>query len=178
MKLHGIALRFATAQQLTEATRALVAAGYRDMEAYSPFPVEEVEEILKRKSRLPLIALIAAVLGGIGGLYLQTYIAMTLYPMNVGGRPLFSWPAFVPITFEMTILSAGVSIFLGFFFLTRLPEPRHPIFSIPSSERITDDQFVLCLEASDPLFAKPGAREFLNQVARAQNALEVSDVPL
>src|SRR5262245_56916357 len=122
--IYGVMAEFADAEQRVAAARRVYALGYRKLEAYSPFPVEGLAEITgARGRRLPLIVLGGGILGAAGGLFMQWYAAAISYPLNVGGRPLASWPNFVPITFELTILLAGVSAVLGMLWLNGLPQP-------------------------------------------------------
>jgi hypothetical protein len=142
--------QFATPSELVAAARASYEAGYRRINGYSPFPIEEVWEAIGfHHTRLPLIVLIGGVLGAIGGYLMQYYLAAINYPLNVGGKPLNSWPAFIPITFECTILVAALSAVFGMLALNKLPQPYHPVFNAPNFALATRDSFFLVIEASD-----------------------------
>src|SRR5207244_4184361 len=122
--LYGVMAEFDSPEALVAASRRAHARGYQRMDAYSPFPIEELEEALALKpSRLPWLVLVGAVLGGLGGYGLQYYASVIAYPINVGGRPLNSWPAFIPPTFECAVLAAALTAVLGMFALNRLPMP-------------------------------------------------------
>jgi hypothetical protein len=148
---------------------ALVAAahrahheGYRRMEGYSPFPIEELHEALGASpSRLPLIVLVGGLLGCLGGYGLQYWAAGIAYPLNIGGKPLNSWPMFIPITFECTILVAALSAVLGMLALNGLPMPYHPVFNAPRFALASRNRFFLCIEARDPNFELEKTRGFL-----------------
>lgn len=172
--LYGLLAEFDTPDDLVVATRRAHEAGYRKVEAYSPFPIEGLADALDfGRTRVPLIVLIGGVLGGITGYLLQYYVAVVSYPINVGGRPLNSWPAFVPVTFEMTILGAALFAVVGMLALNGLPMPYHPVFNVPAFGRATRDRFFLCIEAGDPGFHPEGTRRFLESLGPR----EVSDVP-
>jgi hypothetical protein len=122
---------------------------------------------------MPLVVLIGGGVGCLGGLALQYYATVMAYPLNVGGRPLFSWPAFVPVIFEMTVLGAVLFAVLGMLAMNGLPRPHHPLFAIPSFDRATQDRFFLCILGVDPMFDERATREFLEQLG----PVEVTDVP-
>ena len=162
-------------EQLLEATKRAFAAGYREMDAYSPFPVEGLAEALGHDyTPVPLITLLGGMLGGLGGYFMEWIAMARLYPLNVGGRPYNSWPNFIPITFELTILIASLSAFASVLFLCRLPQPHHPVFNAPGFERASRDRFFLCIEAQDPQFNLAGTRGFL-QSLKPVNVSEVED---
>jgi hypothetical protein len=171
--LYGIMGEFDNPEDLLEATRRARAQGYQHMDAYSPFPVEGLAEVLDfHRTRLPLLVLLGGLSGGIGGYFLQYWIAAIDYPLNVGGRPFNSWPAFIPVTFELTILLAALVAVFGMLALNGLPMPYHPVFNVPSFERATRNGFFLCIEATDPGFDRDEIRRFLESV----KAREVCDV--
>jgi hypothetical protein len=160
--IYGLLAEFDTPDGLVTATRQAHARGFRQMDAYSPFPIEELPEALGvRKTRLPLLVLIGGILGGATGFLMQWYSSVVAYPMNVGGRPLNSWPAFIVVTFELTILGAALFAVLGMLALNGLPMPYHPVFNVPSFALATRDRFFLCVEATDPLFDRAATAEFL-----------------
>ena len=148
--LYGVMAEFANPSDLVNAARAAYAAGYRRINGYSPFPIEELWEAIGfHRTALPLIVLIGGILGGTGGFLMQYYLAVINYPINVGGKPLDSWPAFIPITFECTILLAALSAVFGMLALNKLPQPYHPVFNAPNFALATRDSFFLVIEASD-----------------------------
>lgn len=165
---------FEDEEDLLQASRRAYREGYRRMDAYTPFHVEGLADAIGfHRSRVPLVFLIAGLAGGIGGFFLQYYIAKIDYPINVAGRPLNSWPAFIPISFELTVLCAGVIGFIGMLIMNRLPMPYHPVFSNPSfAAHAMRDRFYLCIESADPKFDMEGTRAFLSQL----NPKEVAEI--
>ena len=171
--LWGLMAEFEEHHQLLEAARKAYAEGYRKMDAYSPFPVEELAEALGHEdTAIPLITLVGGMVGGIGGYFMQWYAMARLYPLNVGGRPYNSWPNFVPVTFELTVLIASLSAFLAVFVLNKLPQPHHPVFNVPEFERASIDRFFLSIEADDPKFDLQQTARFLEGL----KPLKVSEV--
>lgn len=163
--MHGLMAEFAGEVELLAATKSAYDAGYRKMDAYAPFPVEALAEALGRKgTAVPLIVLVGGICGGLGGYFLQWYAMAVSYPLNIGGRPLNSWPLYIPITFELTILSAAFAAIIGMLALNRLPQPYHPVFNVPGFDRASTDKFFLCIETSDPKFDLPSARRFLESL--------------
>lgn len=163
--IYGLMAEFDTPDDILRAARAAFEAGYRRMDAYSPFPVEGLADALGfRRTRLPLVVLIGGVIGGLGGFLLQYYVSVIAYPVNVGGRPLNSWPAFIPVTFEMTILVAALFAVLGMLALNGLPMPYHPVFNVPRFRLATRNQFFLCIEARDPQFDRDRTWAFLESL--------------
>src|SRR5579862_8579210 len=147
---------------LVSAAQRAHEAGYRRMDAYSPFPIEELHHALGMgHTRLPLIVLIGGIVGCLGGYALQYWVSAMAYPINVGGKPYHSWPAFIPVTFECTILVAAISAVLGMLALNGLPMPYHPVFNVPRFALASRNRFFLCIEARDPLFEVERTREFL-----------------
>jgi hypothetical protein len=160
--IHGLMAEFQEPNDLVVATRRAREAGYRQMDAYSPLPIEELHEALGgHHTRLPLIVLLGGLAGGIGGFALQYWAAAIAYPLNVGGKPLNSWPAFIPVTFECTILVAALAAVFGMLALNGLPQPYHPVFNVPRFALASRNRFFLCIEASDPRFDLQKTRTFL-----------------
>jgi hypothetical protein len=166
--IYGLMAEFENPEALIKATEKAYEAGYRSMEAYTPFPVEEVAEAMHfHKTGVPPLVLIGGLTGAVAGFGLQ--VAGNLdYPLNVGGRPLISWPAFIPITFEATILLAAFSAVLAIILLNGLPRPYHPVFNAPNFERASDDRFFLCIEAKDAKFDRQSTRAFLEGLGPQQ----------
>ncbi len=163
--IYGMMAEFETPTELVVAIRKARAAGYRLMDAYTPFPVEEVAEALQiHERRLPLLVLIGGIVGCIGGYALQYYLSVIAYPINIGGRPLHSWPAFIPITFETTVLVAALTTVFGMLALNGLPMPYHPVFNVPRFALASRDRFFLCIEATDPQFDREATRRFLERL--------------
>ncbi len=151
-----------TATALVDAATKARLAGYRNMDAYSPIPIHEMDEALGlRRTRLPLLVLIGGILGGIGGFGLETWVSAVAYPMNVGGRPLISWPQFIPVTFETTVLGAALTAFFGMWALNKLPQPYHPVFNVDAFARASTDRFFLVIEMRDPRFDRTSTWNFL-----------------
>jgi hypothetical protein len=161
-KIHGLMAEFDDANALVLAAASAHDAGYRRMDAYSPFPIEELHDALgSHRSRLPLIVLIGGLVGCVAGFLLQYWASAIAYPINVGGRPFNSWPAFIPVTFECTILGAALSAVLGMLALNGLPMPYHPVFNVPRFALASRNRFFLCIEARDPKFDVEATRQFL-----------------
>lgn len=173
-KLYGLLAKFDTPENLVMAARRVVQAGYRRFDAYAPYPVEELDHAMHLKpSPLPYVILAGGLLGGIGGFFMQTYATVIDLPLNIGGRPLFSWPAYIPVTFELTVLLAAFAGILGLFVVTRFPQPYHPLFrSEDFIEHGSSDSFYLDIEASDPNFTLERTRQFLLDLG----ALQVSEI--
>jgi hypothetical protein len=163
--IYGLMAEFDSPTTLVAAARRAREAGYRKMDAYSPFPIEELSEVLHHKDRLPLLVLIGGIVGGTSGFLFQYWASAIDYPINVGGRPLLSWPSFIPVTFEMTILVAAFVAVLGMLGLNGLPMPYHPVFNVPRFEYASRNRFFLCIESADPLFDKVATGQFLESLA-------------
>ena len=160
--LHGLMAEFDNPGALVDAATKARLAGYRKMDAYSPIPVEELDEALGlRRTRLPMLVLLGGILGGIGGFALEVWVSAVAYPINIGGRPLISWPQFIPVTFETTVLGAALTCFFGMWALNRLPQPYHPVFNVPAFARASTDRFFLVIETGDPRFDRTATWNFL-----------------
>jgi Protein of unknown function (DUF3341) len=163
--IYGLLAEFDTPTELVHAAEAAYAAGYRKFDAYSPFPIEEASEAVGfHKSRVPLIVLLGGILGGSSGYGLQYWINCISYPLNIGGKPYQSWPAFIVPTFELTILFAGLCGVFGMFALNGLPMPHHPLFNVDRFSLVTRDKFFLCVEAADPKFDLDGTQRFMESL--------------
>jgi Protein of unknown function (DUF3341) len=163
--LYGLMAEFDSPGDLLDAAQRAYEEGYRRMDAYSPFPVHGLAEAIGfHRTRLPLLVLVGGIIGGIGGYCLQYWIAAVDYPLNIGGRPLNSWPAFIPVTFELIILVAALSAVLGMLALNGLPMPYHPVFNVPAFELATRNRFFLCIEAVDAKFDVRETRRFLESL--------------
>ena len=173
--IYGVMAEFETPEGLIAATHAARTAGYRVMDAYTPYPIEEVSETIgfhPHHNKVPLATLIGGVLGGIGGYALASLAASVWYPLNIAGRPFIAWPMFVPVTFECTILIAGLSCAIGMIVMNGLPQPYHPVFNAPNFSRASVDRFFLCIEARDPMYNEGAIMDLL----RGQGAMEVTTV--
>ena len=171
--IHGLMAEFSSAEALIEAAHQVHSAGYEKVDAYTPYPIEAVSEALGLpRSKVPIIVLIGGLLGGLGGYGLQYWSQLLVYPMNIGGRPFHSWPAFIVPTFECTILGASLAAVVGMFILNGLPQPYHPVFNVPRFALASRDRYFLVIEAADPKFHADATRRFLTGL----NASEVSDV--
>jgi len=163
--IYGLIAEFDNAESLLAAAHRAFAEGFRKMDAYSPFPVEGLAEALGfHRTRVPHIVLTGGILGCLGGFFLQYWLAVIDYPINVGGRPLNSWPSFIPVTFELTILIAALSAFFGVLALNGLPMPYHPVFNVERFELASRNRFFLLIEAADPRFDSAGTRRFLENI--------------
>jgi len=166
--VHGLMAEFEDPHDLVVATQAAYDAGYRKMDAYSPMPVHGLSEALGlRRTRLPMLILAGGLTGGFGGFALQYYASVLNYPYIVGGRPFNSWPAFVPITFELTVLLSAFGAVFGMFALNGLPQPYHPVFNVERFALASQTAFFLCIEATDPKFDRAETRRFLEGLAPA-----------
>jgi len=172
--LYGVMAELADERALLAAAREARDAGWGGIEAYSPFPVEGLAETLQPvASRLPLYVLLGGLLGGASGYFLQWYTAVISYPINVGGRPLHSWPEFIPVTFEMTVLFAALAAVVSMIVGNGLPRLRHPLFDAPHFDLATRNRFFLCLRSDTPSFDEKRARSFLESL----RPIRVMDVP-
>jgi hypothetical protein len=173
-ELHGLIAEFDEPEALLEATRKAYAAGYRRLDAYTPFHVEGLAEALgMHNTGVPIITLLCGIAGGLTGYGMQYFAAAIHYPLNIGGRPLHSWPSFIPITFELTVLFAALGTVIGMLMLNGLPRPHHPVFETPFFEERNQSHFYLCIEVRDALFDRAGTQDFLLE----QKPAHVWEVP-
>jgi hypothetical protein len=170
----GLLAEFPSAEALRRAVSGLQALGYRAVESYSPFPVPGLEDGVGRgRSQLPKFVFGGGLLGAVLGYGIQWYANVQAYPMNVGGRPLHSVPAFIPATFEAAVFSAALVAFVGLWVRLGLPEPWHPLFEVEGFERASVDRFWLAVGAADPLYDRGRTDEAL----RALGPLRVVPLP-
>ena len=171
--VYGLMAEFHSPAEVVEAAHKVRAAGYRKVDAYSPYPIEALSEALHfHTSKLPLLVLIGGVLGLVGGFGLEYWASVIEYPMNIGGRPFFSWPAFIVPAYETTILFAAGAAVLGMLALNGLPEPYHPVFNVPGFALASRDKLFLCIEAADAKFDRAETARFL----KGLGASDVSEV--
>jgi hypothetical protein len=172
--IYGLLAEFDGPDQLVAAARAAHQDGYRNIDAYTPFPVEGLAEAIGFKtSRLPILILCGGLVGCLGGFALQYWVSVWAYPENVGGRPHNSWPAFIPVTFELTVLIAALTAVCGMLGLNGLPMPYHPLFHVPRFAEASRDCFFLCIEARDPKYDRETTRRFLE----SHKPKEIFEVP-
>ena len=172
--LYGVIAEFAEARDLLHAAEEAQKHGYTKLDAFSPFPIHGLAEAIGfRKSRLSAIVLGGGLIGGLGGFFMCWYANVISYPLNIGGKPLNSWPAFIPITFECTILLAAFAAVFGMLGLNGLPMPYHPVFNVRRFDQASRDRFFLTIQAADPRFDLESARRFLESLGPR----EVMDVP-
>ncbi len=163
--LYGVVAEFKDQDALLAAATQARAHGYRRVEGYSPYPVEGLAEALGHGPTLvPLFTLLGGICGGLGGYFMEWYSMAIDYPLNIGGRPLNSWPSFIPITFELTVLIAALSALISMLALNGLPRPYHPVFNAPGFEHASVDRFFLCIEAADPKFDAAAVRHFFEHL--------------
>ena len=169
--VYGVMAEFQTPDALIAAAHKARLAGYSKMDAYSPFPIEEViEEVAPGNTGVPILVLIMGLTGATTGFSLQFIGNILDWPMNIGGRPIniSNWPAMVPITFEMGILFAAFTAAISMVILNGLPMPYHPVFNVPGFERASQDGFFLCIESTDPLFDRAQTSQFLRTLSPTQ----------
>ncbi len=170
---YGLLAEFDQPEPLLRAVHAVREAGYRDVDAFTPMPVEGLAEAIGfRRTLIERFVLVAGVLGATGGFTLCWWMSVVAYPHIVGGRPLNSWPAYVPITFESMVLIASLTAVIGMLVLNGLPQPYHPVFNVAQFERASRDRFFLCIESTDPMFDPTATLEFMESLG----ALEVFHV--
>ena len=171
--LYGLMAEFDEHEQLLEAAKRAYAEGFRRMDAFSPFPIEGLAEALGHEMTLvPLFTLMGGIAGGLGAYFMEWYSMGHLYPLNVGGRPMNSWPNFIPVTFELTVLIAAISALVSMLVMNKLPQPHHPVFNVPEFRRASIDRFFLCIEVADPKFDRDKTWEFLRRL----NPLMIAEV--
>ncbi len=172
--LYGLMAEFADATSLVDAAKRTHAEGYRKVDALSPYPIHELFDALElNDKRLPLAVLLGGIAGCLGGFGLCYWVSVIAYPLNIGGRPFNSWPSFIPVTFELTILLASLTTVVGLIVLNGLPMPYHPVFNVKRfAEHASQDGLFLAIEADDPKFDLKGTRQFLQGL----EAREVSDI--
>jgi hypothetical protein len=172
--LYGLLAEFESPAALLQATRSAYEAGYRRMDAYAPFPIEGLSDALGfHRTRMPLLILIGGTVGALSGYALQYYCAVISYPINVAGRPLNSWPSWIPVTFELTVLVASLTAVFGLLALCGLPMPYHPLFYVPRFSRASRDAVFLCIESADTRFERTATKDFLAGLSPR----EVTEVP-
>ena len=170
---YGVMAEFEDPTSLVNAARTAYEMGFRKLDAYTPFPIEELNDVLHlHKNKLPLIVLCGGVMGALTGYLLQYFVTVIYFPINVAGRPLHSWPSYIVITFELTILFGALATALGLLGLCGLPMPYHPVFNVPRFSAASRDRFFLCIEATDPMFNLQTTSRFLESM----EAKEVSEV--
>lgn len=171
--MHGLVAEFADADSLKDAAQQTRDAGYNKIKAYSPFYVEGLNEIIDDTPNvLPWLLFIGLLFGFFIGFALQALASIEGYAINVGGRPLFSWPAFIPVSFEVGVLTAALLLVGGYFVRIGLPLPYHPIFNAENIELASSSRFFLCIEVQDQKFHTQKTREFLEGLG----SLNVSEV--
>jgi len=171
--VYGLLAEFDTPADLVAATRRVHAEGYRKIDTFSPFPVEEAWEAMHHHDkRLSLIVLLGGLTGMVSDYGLEYWVHTMAYPVNVAGKPLNSWPQFIPVMFELTILFAAIAGVIGMIALNGLPQPYHPAFNVPRFAMASRNRFFLCIESTDPLFDRSKTSEFLETL----EPKEVSEV--
>jgi hypothetical protein len=167
--IFGLLAEFEKPEQVLEATRQARREGYHEMDAFTPYPVEGLAtELGMRRTRMPFLVLLTAVVGTAVGYSMQYWTMKVDYPFDVGGRPENSWPAFLPIVFEVMVLVASISALLGMLFLNGLPQPYHPLFRVERFVEANSFRFFLCIEAADPRFDREATARFLAGLAAAR----------
>lgn len=172
-RTYGLLAEFDKPEALVEAARATYDAGFRKIDAYTPYPLEEAAEVIGfHKNNVALIVLCGGLVGLLAGYGLEYWVSAIAYPLNIGGRPYHSAPQFIPVAFETTVLGAAISAVLGMLGMNGLPQPYHPVFNVPAFSQASRDKFFLLIESEDPKFSETETRQFLQQF----NPLGISDV--
>lgn len=172
---YGLMAEFDNEDSFIEAARKVTAEGYHKLDAYMPYPIHEILDILHlHKNPLPKIVLAGGILGCLTGLGMQWFASVIHYPWQIGGKPLYSWPMFMPVAYELTILFAAFGAVFGLIAINGLPMPYHPVFNVQSFERASDDHFFICIESADPKFDLEKTKKFLEglkplNVAQVEN---------
>ena len=160
--IYGLLAEFEKPDELLAATRKAHDAGYRRIDAFSPMPIADLAEACGfHQTKVASITLCGGIVGCLGGFGLQYYASVISYPLNIGGRPYNSWPAFIPITFETTVLGAAIACVVGMLALNGLPSPYHPVFNVPRFALASRDRFFLCVKSRDRKFDLAHTRKFL-----------------
>lgn len=163
--LYGLVAELDSASELLAATEATRKAGYTKIDAFSPLPIHGMEEAIGQKyTRLPILVFLGGLTGGLGGYFLQYWTAVIDYPIMIGGKGLHTWPAFIPVTFECTILFSAFAAVFGMILINGLPRPHHPVFETPNFDRASQDRFFLAIEAEDPKFDLDATKKFLEEL--------------
>ena len=174
-QLYGLMAEFDTATELVDAARSTRDAGYKRTDAFSPFPIHEIDEALGiKRSILPVLVLFGGITGLLSGISLQVFVHYIDYPLNIGGRPYLSWLSFVPPSYELTILLAGFTAVFGMLFLNGLPRPYHPVFNVPRFSLATREKFFLLIEASDEKYNYDETKAFLDSL-KPQEVFDVEE---
>ncbi len=172
ISVYGLVARFDNPEAIVEATQKAHDQGYRKMEAYTPFPVTEITEILGFETKLQYIVLLGGIFGALAGFGLQYYVSVISYPLIIGGRPFNSLPSFITVIFELTVLIAAFVAVFGMLGLNGLPRHHHPVFNAKDFTTASRDRFFLCIEAEDPRFDPDKTKQFLQEL----NPEDVSEV--
>jgi hypothetical protein len=171
---YGLMAEFDGPTSLVAAAQRTYEQGYRRFDSYSPYPIHELFDVMHcHDRRVALFVLLGGIAGALAGFGLQAWVSAVAYPLNIGGRPYISWPMFIPVTFELTILFASLTAVLTWIGLNGLPMPYHPVFNVPAFTRASQDRFFLAIEAADPKFDRTQTFEFLKSLgAREINEVE------
>lgn len=173
-ELYGMMAEFENPNDLLRAAHAARAAGYTRMDAFTPYPVEELAEAVGfGKTKLPMLIFAGGLTGCVSGFLMQYYATVMSYPLNIGGRPLNGWPTYIPISFEVTILLSALTAVFAMLALNGFPRPHHPVFNVPAFDRASQDRFFLCVESVDPRFDAGATLAFLGGLAAVQQVHEV-----
>ncbi|WP_435018750.1 DUF3341 domain-containing protein [Tundrisphaera sp. TA3] len=161
---YGLMAEFLQPEDLLAAARRATAEGYTAVDAYSPFPVHGVDEAIGARTHLPWLIFFGGLAGGIGGFAMQAFASAVHYKIDIAGKPYVSWPSFMPITFELTVLVAASTAVFGMLFLNGFPKPYDPVFNVPEFKGASQDRFFLCIRADDPKFSLETTSRFLESL--------------